>query len=573
MRVEGAHETLGTEPEHTMKPQMDENGIYLNIKAREATSPESEYLCWHKLSMTSNQLDLVESVTYRMLGQGFKEPNVTSMQAPFVMKFGPCWGLPHVTIEVLLKSGVVLSGLFDDNLPSEDACIQLGQLNAAAAPVRNAIQLHVKALEETSPAFEYRCWHKLWLSSSQPDHIRSVTFKMPGQGFREPTATSPEAPFIMQFGPCWGLPHVAIDVLLVSGEVLQDLYDDNLPSEDACIQLVQIDAPIAPTLERTATTNLTLSLNALRNVEPGSVHNAITNLQKHGFVFLNLEGDELLEAAKVLNAAHSFLAGPGRNTGSRSAIVGHISSQHKDSIRLLTGDQWTNNPKLPFSNRLHQLALAFDAAQISIIAALATPLFGCPNATAVAKAFDVPLTWEPGDLRGFGLLDIVLYRMEAGAPSPLAVSEHVDPGLLILSLPQSSEGLELQDAAGEWCSPPRGLGVLWAGAKAVQAGVRGGRHRVRSGATPRLSCWHEVCTNEQITLPMLQRIASQNIELQLGAVKGTERVLRTLRKAEDHDMRAGRLVGMLGAPMSKSGPMRIHARLDDVGDDASSDGI
>jgi len=142
--------------------------------------------------------------------------------------------------------------------------------------------------------------------------------------------------------------------------------------------------------------------------------------------------------------------------------------------------------------------------------------------------------------------------MEPGCPAPLAVSEHIDPGLLVISLPQSIEGLELQDASGDWHAPPSGMGVLWAGARAATAGVAGGRHRVRAGNTPRFACWHELCTSEQILLPMLQRIASEHRELELGPVKGTRKVLRTLRRAEDHVPSAAALAVAFGAPSSKS---------------------
>jgi len=297
-------------------------------------------------------------------------------------------------------------------------------------------------------------------------------------------------------------------------------------------------------------------LNALRMGKPHASQVAADHLREHGFVWLDLQGDELRTAMTVLNAVHSFLAGPGRGTGSHEALVGHISSAHKDSIRLMTGNQWPNNPKLHFSNRLHRLATALDAAQLSVVTALAGPLFGQVDANAVAKAFDIPLPLHeeavPDSAPRFALLDIALYRMESGSPAPMAVSEHIDPGLLVLSLPQSTEGLELQDASGHWHAPPSGMGVLWTGAVAAAEGVTGGRHRVRAGDTPRFACWHELCTNEQISPPMLQRIASEHRELELGPVKGTRKVLRALSRAEDHVPSAVALAIPFGAPSSKS---------------------
>merc|ERR1712130_936472 len=102
------------------------------------------------------------------------------------------------------------------------------------------------------------------------------------------------------------------------------------------------------------------------------------------------------------------------------------------------------------------------------------------------------------------------------------------------------------------------MGVLWAGAKASKV-IKEGKHRVRASARPRLSCWHELCTNQQITPPMLERIASQDMELQMGAVKGTRKVLRTLRRAEDHKLKTKVPRDlMMGAPISKSGVERMR---------------
>jgi len=51
---------------------------------------------------------------------------------------------------------------------------------------------------------------------------------------------------------------------------------------------------------------------------------------------------------------------------------------------------------------------------------------------------------------------------------------------------------------------------------------------------------------------MLERLASSGQEMQLGPVKGTQKVLKLLRDAEDRDPFSMDLVGFGGAPMSKS---------------------
>merc|ERR1711896_34264 len=56
--------------------------------------------------------DTVVSVSYNVPGQGFRTDSHVITKPPFRQRFGPCWGLPHVTVDVKLKNGVVLSGVF-----------------------------------------------------------------------------------------------------------------------------------------------------------------------------------------------------------------------------------------------------------------------------------------------------------------------------------------------------------------------------------------------------------------------------------------------------------------------------
>mmetsp|Transcript_11140 Transcript_11140/g.17985 ORF Transcript_11140/g.17985 Transcript_11140/m.17985 type:complete len:415 (+) Transcript_11140:302-1546(+) len=125
--------------------------------------------------------------------------------------------------------------------------------------------------------------------------------------------------------------------------------------------------------------------------------------------------------------------------------------------------------------------------------------------------------------------------MDPGTP-PLVVSAHIDPGLFVLALPQSSSGLKLLTREKKWVSPPVGHGVLWAGEAASIAGIPGATHRVETSkvGASRLACWHETCTAAQLTPPMLARTKASGLELKLGQLVGTQRVLELLRRAENH---------------------------------------
>lgn len=194
------------------------------------------------------------------------------------------------------------------------------------------------------------------------------------------------------------------------------------------------------------------------------------------------------EAVPVVKAASEFLQGPGRGTGSKVAISGHISSSYKDSISLLSGNQFKSS-SLPIDN-VEGLVSCLDKAAMDVVGVLARPLFGCPNTAEFAEKYDDLPLLNPTLERSYAMVDIVCYHNDPGCPEYI-VSEHQDPGLLVISLPQLSDGLELLDAAGRWVVPPKNMGVLWAGSKATEygTGVAPGIHRVRSVVgSPRVSC-------------------------------------------------------------------------------------
>lgn len=110
--------------------EKDAPRLYLQVKTQESTSEAGEYRVFHQIAVVGDErgevaADCVSQVTYSMPGQGFREDSRRKLQPPFAMRFGPCWGRPHVTVDVELRSGKVLSGAFEGNLPQTDATIPL----------------------------------------------------------------------------------------------------------------------------------------------------------------------------------------------------------------------------------------------------------------------------------------------------------------------------------------------------------------------------------------------------------------------------------------------------------------
>merc|ERR1711963_169013 len=242
-----------------------------------------------------------------------------------------------------------------------------------------------------------------------------------------------------------------------------------------------------------------VSLHRLRHGELMSCGDASTALSKRGFCWLAMD-DAALQAVAVPaeSTCRQFLSGPGNRSGQDGGITGHITSKHKDAIRVLTGaerDGSIGSVPDDVSDVLHNLAIELDAAQTDILSSLAH-VFGGDSAEAVSKAADVALL--SGTERRYALLDSVLYRAKQ-APTEV-VAPHIDPGLLVLALP-SDPGLELRDESGFWLSPPEGCGVLWCGCAAQQCVPA--THRVIVSSTPRFALWHELYTRGQATPPML----------------------------------------------------------------------
>ncbi|CAB9530432.1 expressed unknown protein [Seminavis robusta] len=307
-----------------------------------------------------------------------------------------------------------------------------------------------------------------------------------------------------------------------------------------------------------------VNLGALRRGDPTAVSTATHFLRQDGFVFIEMtttahgdvRDDELLEQFREpFQQAADFLQGPARGKGSRDAMVlhGHVSHRYKDSLRLLSGNQFATKSNCPFELKksLETLVHAMDNAAQDITQALAQHLFQLRSAEEVGRTFQLPLLdTKAADGANYGLVDLVCYHNDAVTPE-VVVAAHEDPGLLILALPEMAPGLQLlagpDEENNEWVSPPPGMGVLWAG-KAAQGYARPCSHRVVTNpGTPRIACWHEICTCGQICQPLLERMEANHQELVYKVavndvdgnakcmVQGTKAVLEHLRQSENHD--------------------------------------
>jgi hypothetical protein len=155
------------------------------------------------------------------------------------------------------------------------------------------------------------------------------------------------------------------------------------------------------------------------------------------------------------------------------------------------------------------LVNAIEQYMVKVVEAIANPFFGFSPEEA-GKKLDIPLILPENDESAhFGMVDIACYHnkqeREEETPEMNCVA-HYDPGLLSLSVIQTSEGLQLQDGNGVWVNgPPQNsnIGVIWAGdaAKRLNESFKAGIHRVifpKIHGFPRLSIWGEVCTRSQV---------------------------------------------------------------------------
>jgi len=196
--------------------------------------------------------------------------------------------------------------------------------------------------------------------------------------------------------------------------------------------------------------------------------------------------------------------------------VGYSAVPHKESIHLTT-PSWLVKDKLHESVAplLQEWMGGSDQIAMDLIEVLCKTVFGCDKPTLAHRA-DMPV--------GYGtqvtMLDIAYYKNEKTATLSPEIGHstedvncvpHYDPGLLSLSFLSTHDGLQLQDpSTGTWYAGPvntrkgeENLAVIWLGAAAVTASkgtLKAGVHRVVYPQTsaPRIACWFELCTVEQV---------------------------------------------------------------------------
>jgi hypothetical protein len=152
----------------------------------------------------------------------------------------------------------------------------------------------------------------------------------------------------------------------------------------------------------------------------------------------------------------------------------------------------------------------------------------------------------------FSLFDAVRYANDAALSRTYNCSPHFDPGLVSLSFMSTTPGLELLNCDAQFVAPPQqpNIGVLWLGEAAQRLSkskFKAGIHQVIPSNHPRLTCWSEVCTVEQVAHLLntpevgegpeetfafkVTNIVGKTVELLVDVVGGAGAALRAKVKA------------------------------------------
>jgi len=111
-------------------PNASDNGsLYLHVQTQEKDN-QGKYQVFHQARITADADGLVpaanvRSVAYHTPNQGFRNDSRERYAAPYEIRYGPCWGRPHVTIDITLNTSEVLQAVFEDNLPRTDTSFLL----------------------------------------------------------------------------------------------------------------------------------------------------------------------------------------------------------------------------------------------------------------------------------------------------------------------------------------------------------------------------------------------------------------------------------------------------------------
>jgi len=128
--------------------------------------------------------------------------------------------------------------------------------------------MHVETRESRDDKGKYKVFHVVRITTDPEDsqsdtssvHVRSVSYHTPNQGFQHHTRERRAAPFEIRYGPCWGLPHLTVDLLLNNSVRLRAVFEDNLPRSNRSFLIYE---PPAPTSDEPADPPL-----AIRELSP-----------------------------------------------------------------------------------------------------------------------------------------------------------------------------------------------------------------------------------------------------------------------------------------------------------------
>ncbi|MES1908388.1 MAG: hypothetical protein MHM6MM_001336 [Cercozoa sp. M6MM] len=250
-----------------------------------------------------------------------------------------------------------------------------------------------------------------------------------------------------------------------------------------------------------------------------------TELSMHGFCVVQLPDELAADALKVKDALKLAISRESRIENGVQVLHSNV----RDGFSVGTCDRLPATARWPASLRsvAPSLALKLDKIVPQLVHSLGEEFFfGAPvkeatttmrrgmlaptrNVNSFAlnkKQVDIPMMSSHEAKDRFGLFDAVCYKsgFHIHDDPSLIMTQHADPGLLSLSLCQSSPGLQFLRQDGEFRDAPleANLGVVWLGQAAVRASegrLPPGMHRVYNYDTEerRIAIWYELCERGQ----------------------------------------------------------------------------
>lgn len=216
----------------------------------------------------------------------------------------------------------------------------------------------------------------------------------------------------------------------------------------------------------------------------------------NGYAFIKLPQKLVELIDECINPINSFFNNyqQTKKMYYRKPIFGYFNADHKESFRFLTGTRLQEHVLPNNFKSITNLIKLMDKLMLEITHILAPHIFPLLN-----NQQNIPLLGNNANNK-WAMFDITKYYNN-GTRLGQNCKEHIDPGLISLSIRSTTEGLQLKDQDGNWIKPPvdNNIGILWLGQAAVKINpkLKAGTHRVVNTLTPRIAMWYEVCTLEQ----------------------------------------------------------------------------